>query len=530
MKLRRIRVRAYRGIEQLDQEIPPAGALIQGSNAVGKSSVLHAISAALDARDVAADAIRIGHDRGEILVDLDDLTVRRAISQAGNTLTVTTPEGAKLNKPQERLRALLGTAATDPLDLYLAKPAERRNLILAAMPVTVTRDQLLQWLPDLPGDFSCEGHGLEVLERAHQLYYQRRADANKAVERAQEAVRTAKAAIRPWADPGVTAEQAQAQVEATTQAFLALRARKEQAEKSIEAAASARAYVGGLRGRADKLEAAAAECGADPTGPRAEAASLQAEVDAVRAQIAMLQHRERALQGDIDRLEGIAAVMDQHVAAAAKQREEAQALRAQADTQEQTIAAMAVAAPTDEEMEAAAQAAQAARAALLATAEAQAARQAEDNLAAAQVAAKQAEVLAEGLNRAVVALAKDAPAAVLAGADSIPGLAVRGDEVFLDGVALKSRSGAEQMAFAVQVAKRLNAKSRILVVDGLERLDPAQREEFVRQATADDWQLLGTVVTRGELVFGAIESDGAPAENIPAGNPAENNAVQEVLW
>jgi hypothetical protein len=60
------------------------------------------------------------------------------------------------------------------------------------------------------------------------------------------------------------------------------------------------------------------------------------------------------------------------------------------------------------------------------------------------------------------------------------------------------------MTFAVDLCKRLNAKAKILVVDGLERLDPERLEAFVKTATAGDWQLLATKVDAGELVVEAI--------------------------
>ena len=61
------------------------------------------------------------------------------------------------------------------------------------------------------------------------------------------------------------------------------------------------------------------------------------------------------------------------------------------------------------------------------------------------------------------------------------------------------------MRFAVRLAKRANAKSKILIVDGLERLDAVHGVEFVKEATTDGWQLFATRVADGELVVEAIE-------------------------
>ena len=52
MKITRLEVRNYRGIEHIDETIPPAGAIVSGGNGRGKTSVLRAIGACLAARDI----------------------------------------------------------------------------------------------------------------------------------------------------------------------------------------------------------------------------------------------------------------------------------------------------------------------------------------------------------------------------------------------------------------------------------------------------------------------------------------------
>ena len=83
---------------------------------------------------------------------------------------------------------------------------------------------------------------------------------------------------------------------------------------------------------------------------------------------------------------------------------------------------------------------------------------------------------------------------MLAAADGIKGLSIDGDEVLLDGVALDQLSGQERLFFAVEVARRLNAKSRLLCVDGLEVLDAEHRRMFIERATKDGYQLIATRV------------------------------------
>jgi len=108
---------------------------------------------------------------------------------------------------------------------------------------------------------------------------------------------------------------------------------------------------------------------------------------------------------------------------------------------------------------------------------------------------KSAQDDAATLDRSVKALADDAPAELLASTDGIKGLTIDGDDVFLDSVALDQLSGQERLFFAIEVARRLNAKSKLLCVDGLEVLDAEHRVAFIEKATADGYQLIATRVT-----------------------------------
>jgi hypothetical protein len=110
------------------------------------------------------------------------------------------------------------------------------------------------------------------------------------------------------------------------------------------------------------------------------------------------------------------------------------------------------------------------------------------------------------VDAAVKALLNEAPAELLASV-SFPGLSMIGEAILLDGIDIDRLSGAEQMAFSVRIARRLNARSKLLVVDGLERLDPEQLRAFVGLATADGFQLLATRVTSGPLTVSPIAED-----------------------
>lgn len=510
IRLTRLSIRSYRGIKTLDLDVPTStrGAIARGRNGSGKTSVLNAIGAALAASDLGADAVRIGEEDGEILIDLDlagkALHVRRRFGAAGSTLQVTNDDGDRKAKPATMLAELLGSSPLDVVGVVLEKDKKkRRSLILAALPVRVSVEQLRRYVPQLPDTYDVSGHGLEVIERLRAAAYEKRAVANKAAKEAKDAAGTARhAAANGWqcvpenAEPLDVAQARHAEAVRT----------RDKLEATREASERARASTEGLRVTAANARTKAAEERAiaetRPTDAECEAAV--AEYDRLDAEVREIERRRdeaHRLRHDVE--ERLRLAND---ATARAERLDADAARIEAGI------AQAVEVVDPAQVEAAAAAVLAAREAhegALARTEAEArelvARAAED-------AAKVAKVEADRLDAVVQSLTLEAPAALLAESAGAPaGLELDGDDVRLGGVSLDRLCGAEQMRFAADIAKALNPGVGFLVVDGLERLDPEQLEAFVEAATAGGRQLFGSLVDRGELALAAIEHDQAEA-------------------
>lgn len=99
-------------------EITPDGntVMITGKNEQGKSSVLDAITAALCGKQACPDKpVRNGQDNAEIVIELNNMIVKRTFTEKGSKLVVTNKKGMTAKSPQDMLDKLVGEIAFDPM-------------------------------------------------------------------------------------------------------------------------------------------------------------------------------------------------------------------------------------------------------------------------------------------------------------------------------------------------------------------------------------------------------------------------------
>lgn len=506
MRITRLRIVNYRGIAALDAEISPRGIVVSGPNGSGKTTILNAIAAAIAGQDIGPDAIRVGSERAEILVDLDALHVRRGITPNGSSLTVSTSDGAKYSSPQTRLNEMLGTAALDPIDFFLADPAKRRKLVLQAVRVCLTEEQIARWTAGAGAEMAAGldlSNGLEALAQLRKRFYDQRAAANKTAKEADAAAERASAGLPPLPDAVLTEEQAGQAFHVADRAMEVLQIRNAEAEGAAKALEANRRRAGERRARAEAIRTSIAI----PPSEQEEAAFV-ARWEAAGNEVDRLKLELRKAEAELKACEDQGVTWRRARQERAEKEAEAARLDAEA-TELETDAADVAVVP--------AQALADARAALeKATRDRDGARAAvkirADHATAAKLReeALRAVAKADALDAIVTTLTDEAPKELAASPDMIPGLALTESGVTLDGISVDRLSGAEQLMIAVELAKRLNAKAKILVCDALERLDEGNMRHFVKAAVRDGWQLLCTRVTADqEIVIEAIESDDA---------------------
>ena len=510
MRATRITLKNWMGIESKAFDIGKGGVLIKGKNRSGKTSILQAFVSGLTGAGIDPSHIRTGSDRSEILIDFADpvAQVRRVARRSGNNALET--DGIGLGKQQTRLDELLGPSIS-PLALLNAKPAERRKMILETMPAQVTVEDMTHWTGS-PWTNSVEGHGLEVICKARDLYYTQRTDANKDARTAMDAHAKASAeAVRLEKDaptdiviplPG----EEQKPIVAAREALVNLEQQKRQAIEQERKAQGTREKIAKLRADAD------AEDSAGHLPVKAEI--LRGLEDAVRSAgnevataeqaLAIAQAKYAHTKDDYAK-----ALQAQHAHDESNAR--SASLRRQADEIESSLSSVAIEIPSESSMEAARLALNEAHAHAMLVCKG---REAHDALAWACKLGDEmteAQKKADALDAIVTTLTTTAPAELMARTEGIKGLTFTDDGgLALDGVALDCLSGQEAIDFCVRVAKRAHPKCKFLTADKLEQLDPESLEAFVRMATADGWQLIGTRVEAGEMVIELLEAEVAP--------------------
>ncbi len=143
MKIQRLIIRGFRGIEA--REIVPKGrhVRVKGPNGSGKSSVTLSLLYALAGRGTS-QPVRVGSEKAEVQVDLGDWVFERAALVDGKQLPFIGrgKAGAKLpTSPAKFVESLVGSGlALDPLSLYRMNDDDQQAAILDALGVDVEQE------------------------------------------------------------------------------------------------------------------------------------------------------------------------------------------------------------------------------------------------------------------------------------------------------------------------------------------------------------------------------------------------------
>ncbi len=489
MKVACLTIRNFLGITEA--KIAPKGkvTVLAGDNKQGKSSVLKAIPACFQGMKPAM--IHNGAERAEIAIELGDLVVTRVQTLLNQSVTVKDKMGRIQTAPQKFLNGLFGGFAFNPMAFLLANDKEQRQILLQAMDVTVTKEEVeaaastgeaKEMLP-LPAS----GPALEMYADAHRHFYSARTDVNRRLnEKRVAAAEVLKKLPEGYKPVEGIEEKAKAnrQLMSGVQATISgLQAEKMAAERAKETRKKTEERIRNNQGTLASAKATLAE------EKIPDIALLMRKVEEARLALRTAEERlqaGRTIAANIDRLIGDVSNMERDI------RQDQETLAALPGEFDESLID-AEAKTLDELMTEAAEI------------EAERSKQRIWNeYDILRDEATEAETESARLSALVERFGNDLPAQAVREAKlPIPGLALSGEKITVDGKPLNDLSTAEQVGVTVAIAKALAGELKVICIDGAERLDEKTRAEFIRQAEGDEFYYFVTRV--GTPQAGEIE-------------------------
>ena len=193
MKIKKIQIRNYLSITDLVWE--PKGTITKakGDNDTGKTTFLNAIRDAIKSSGADPDAVQIGKDKAEIIIDLDnDVSITRKITKTSNTVKVVA-NGEEVSKAQTYLNTIFGPYIFDPSAFVLEDAKTRTEMVLQATEFQLTEQDIRNAIGDrgIALDLSTidyNRHGLKVLNDVEGHIYKQRTEQGREKDRLKKAI------------------------------------------------------------------------------------------------------------------------------------------------------------------------------------------------------------------------------------------------------------------------------------------------------------------------------------------------------
>ena len=182
MKIKRIEVKNWIGIAERAFDAGKINVL-SGRKGSGKTSLVEALEKAFTNKNNRTEVIRHGADEATLYVQTDDgLEVERRIrNDKADYLKIKKP-GQAVPQTEAFLRKLINGEIFRPLEFIRKSPEEQAKIILNMLEIKWTQDDIKTWFGELPSDVNYHAHILQVLKQIEQGYYQQREAVNREIK------------------------------------------------------------------------------------------------------------------------------------------------------------------------------------------------------------------------------------------------------------------------------------------------------------------------------------------------------------
>ncbi len=460
---------------------------VRGDAANGKTSILAAIRAGIEGLD--PDMIRRGADSAEIELHLSDATVNRIFRADGTDTTIVTGKDGR-NTPNAKafLKAICDRNVFNPV-AWVQKSGgdavgrkerrrEQRDQLLAALPMTVSADWVMDRVEDAGADLlgaladvnleeiQHDAHALTVFAEYGRAVYAERTAQNRVAEEKASALRLLP--VPDVAAPAQSLAKLEAEVDAANERVIRARSQMVNSESRRKRVAELRAKV--AEGEALPKRKVAEETHAYYVR---ESNDISEKIAALEKQIAGFRRAREEVDEKVEKARVLLNSISAH---------------------ESRVADLAAAEKeidgSDENVDVAGLEAALSRAKQQADA-----RRKQDAIDDAAARAEDARLKADRLTRLVQLFRDDLPKLKIAEADlPIAGLGVDDEQILINGIPLHQLGTSEQIRIGVEIAAALNPTCGFLLIDQAESLGRGDWLAVREAAARLDVQVIATFV------------------------------------
>ncbi|TDO92306.1 exonuclease SbcC [Halanaerobium saccharolyticum] len=183
MKIKKIKISNYIGIEEFDWDPSPGINIIEGPKGTGKSSITESIERVFSNNQRRTEVIRHGEDEALLFVATDEgLEIdRRLRNDKSDYLKL---QGDMISKSTEgQLRKFLSGDIFRPLDFIDLKISEQTEIILSMIKMDYSADEINGWFgEDVLSNINTSKHLLQILKDIENKYYKERQEVNRQIK------------------------------------------------------------------------------------------------------------------------------------------------------------------------------------------------------------------------------------------------------------------------------------------------------------------------------------------------------------
>jgi len=181
MRIKRIEVKNFVGLSELAFS-PGKINILTGHKGSGKTSLIEALEAAFTNKKRRAEVVRHNENEATIFIQTDNnLEIDRRIrTDRADYLKIRKP-GETVPQSESFLRKLINGDIFRPLEFVKKSPEEQAKIILNMLEISWTMDDIKTWFGEIP-TVNYEAHILQILKQIETLYYTNRETINREIK------------------------------------------------------------------------------------------------------------------------------------------------------------------------------------------------------------------------------------------------------------------------------------------------------------------------------------------------------------